>query len=183
MSSVENAFGSVIVTEFENHEEAHRAATLLVKSGFSVANVTVHGQSWLASEDPEGHISIWQAVAMALKISVPVSLGLGMLCGLFSYYINKEMGGHQSLTDVAIPMVGLGILGVFIGLGLGAGFGALFNHAETPSWVEPEYGNDLREGNFLVLLKAPAEELQSAKDSVDPVHPKSIRVMPAAYAS
>ena len=171
-----NTENFALVSEFDQWLKAENAGHALKHQGFDMGRVKVVGADWLDAIDPGGSRSLAEASILGIKIGLPVSFVLGLVVGL-SHIPQAGTGNHILL--VLIPVVLMSALGAVLGGLLGCLFGFLGRDSHAPAWAEPEYGNKLRQGSYLVLVQGDQSLVERARLALIQSSPVSTQIKSA----
>jgi len=139
-----------------------------------MGDVKIVGSNWLCEVDSSGRRSVHEASVLGAKISIPVFGFLGFAIGIINF--SAAIPGERLMALIP-PIVGMLVLGAVLGAAIGSFFGMVALSVDTPEWAEPEYGNNLRMGAYLLLLQGDGTLFDKAKRTIAFARPTSVRIL------
>ncbi|HWD40450.1 MAG TPA: hypothetical protein VG944_16495 [Fimbriimonas sp.] len=170
---------SILIAEFEAEQVAKEAALALRPIVIDMGGVRVHGRRWLDRADPEGGRTIGQAALLGAKIGFVFALLPA--AGLAFTFLPTSAIALPHVLSAFGALVFFLLIGVIAGTCLGVVVGLIAESADTPEWVKEEFGNHLKEGGSLLVIKRDADLTDHAAEVIDEFHPYSIRIRSASH--
>ena len=152
-----------VVAIFESHNQAEDAVRDLQKSGFDMKKLSIVGKDYHTDEQVVGYYTAGDRVMYWAPLRA-------FWAGLWGLLLVRRClcPGRRPLL-VAGPLAGwmVGVLeGVVVGGGLGT-LGAALASIGIPENSILQYEASLKAGKFLLILHAPPQEVERAKDRLD----------------